>query len=159
MNYRMLLSAAVMIGAAGVLHAQAPAGAGTTREVTIAGCIERADQIPEAATTGATVDSQSFVLIEVPKEDAAAAQPTGTSSQGAGMPRSMYWLDADTSKLNPHVGHRVEVTGTLDRVSSAAGSAAPAAGGANAQSAAAARHVRVVNITMMSETCPALRGK
>jgi hypothetical protein len=29
----------------------------------------------------------------------------------------MYRLDADIPKLNPHVGHKVEVSGTLDAAS------------------------------------------
>jgi hypothetical protein len=58
----------------------------------------------------------------------------------------MYRLDADVSKLNPHVGHKVEVTGTVV-------TPATTSGGADPSSAANAAKVRVDRVRMLSETC------
>jgi hypothetical protein len=104
--------------------------------ITITGCVERADQMASAATLGTTIDSQSFVLINIPTSEAA-----GTSG-GKGTEKG-YRLDADAAKLNPHVGHKVEISGFVDE---------PAATNAAAASANGPK-VKVETIKMIAETC------
>ena len=94
----------------------APAG-GT---VSVTGCIERAPSPTPGSsvgTTGATgvgANDARFMLTRVMKPAGSAA-----SSSTAAAPATSYRLDADDSKLTGHVGHKVEITGTLiDRSSS-----------------------------------------
>jgi hypothetical protein len=59
----------------------------------------------------------------------------------------MYRLDAEAAKLNPHVGHKVEVTGALDAP------ATPAPAIADPPSAEHAPRLKVDTVKMLSETC------
>jgi hypothetical protein len=112
--------------------------------VTVSGCVERADQMQSAAAT-TTVDSLSFVLIKP-----TAGKPIGTSgavdvgSDAANSDR-MYRLDAPIEQLNPHVGHKVEITGTV--VDSAT---APAGAGSSTN----APRLKVDSVKMLDPTCP-----
>jgi hypothetical protein len=102
--------------------------------------VERADQVASPATVGTTVDSLSFVLIT------AAPQTTGTSGNAArrGAPMDKgYRLDAEVGKLNPHVGHKVEIAGTVVEPATTNGAASSANG----------PKVKVDSIKMLSETC------
>jgi len=108
-------------------------------KITITGCVERADQMAAASSLGTTTDSLHFVLINIP------APAVGTSGAKPGAP-SMdkgYRLDADVEKLNPHVGHKVEITGLVDE---------PAPTNAAATSVNGPM-VKVQSIKMLSETC------
>jgi hypothetical protein len=77
--------------------------------VTITGCV-------------AASDSDSFVLTHVQKAGDPAAMTTGAVLGANGMePASgevIYWLSKDSiKKMRGHVGHKVEVTGTITDVS------------------------------------------
>ena len=132
------------------LSAQTPGGgSGTTappaKATTVTGCVERADQLAASGTQTTTVDSQHFVLI--------VAQPSSANPPAAATPRStagslgpMYRLVVDAKKLNPHVGHKVEVTGTL---AAAANAQAPATD----PSPSTAPMLTVQSVKMLSETC------
>jgi len=141
---------AVCLAAAGLVAQTTSAGTQTTAQsgskagdkITISGCVERADQVPPTTTPATTVDSLSFVLIN------AAPQTTGTSGS-AGAARSEasmdkgYRLDGDVGKLNPHVGHKVEIAGTVVEPATTNGAASSANG----------PKVKVESIKMLSETC------
>jgi hypothetical protein len=109
--------------------------------VTLTGCIERADQVVDRALLATTVDSLTFVLVKA--ESPSATKPTGTAGATAPSeaPRdaapTMYRLDADVAKLNPHVGHKVEVVGAPP---------APAVPGE-------VPTVKVESVKMLSDTC------
>ena len=133
-----------------VLQAQTPPSRETSRAVpgtiTVTGCVERADQVSGSVTAGTTVDSLSFVLIKATKSTGADSRTVGTGGLPKGTETgSMYRLDADVSTLNPHVGHKVEVTGTLV--------SAPKAASAEPSSAANAPKMKVDRVKMLSETC------
>jgi len=141
------------VGYAVALHAQAPTSRQSNRTtpgaVTITGCVERADQVAASTTPGVTVDSLSFVLIHAVTGTAADA-PTGTSGSSASSAvakRGLYKLDGALSALNPHVGHKVEVTGTLVPAS------APPADATDPTSAENAPKMHVDHLRMVSETC------
>ena len=116
----------------------APAAPSADKKVTFSGCIER--QPPSAAAvTGAA--NMPFTLTNA--SAAGANAPVATSGAAA----KSYRLDGTDSMLSPHVGHKVEVTGTIQE-------AAPA-GGANATgSANAAARLKVDSVKMVSTTCP-----
>jgi hypothetical protein len=151
MTYRIMMSSALALGCVIALQAQAPTSTETNRtipgEITVTGCVERADQMSATGTAGTTVDSLSFVLIHAARGTAADLRVAGTSGTEADMKGSTYRLDADISKLNPHVGHKVEVTGTLDAA------ATTTAGSTDPSSAGNAPKLKVDVVKMMSETC------
>jgi len=136
---------------------QSREAAGTVR---VTGCVERADQVtPQAgAALGTTVDSQEFVLIRseiAGTEPAAASSPTGTTGvSGAAARRpddfgQMFRLDAAPALMNPHVGHRVEITGSRDSATQP-----PAAQSSRGNPAAApAPLLRVASIKTIADTC------
>ena len=111
----------------------APASAPTSSDkVVVTGCIQRGIQSP-VGTTGAggaaaAADASKFILTKAsPASDATATPKT-------------YRLDAEDSQLTAHVGHKVEITGTLD--------AKPAAG-----DAAAPSKLKVASVKMVAASC------
>jgi hypothetical protein len=122
------------------------------KTVTITGCIQRAPSAPGATgttgTAGSSAASPSFILNNATSESSASASSSA----------SMYRLDGDDSKLTPHVGHKVAITGMLESASagssagSAAGSAAGATGGSSSRSMSTPR-LKVESIKMVSASC------
>jgi hypothetical protein len=117
----------------------------TAKATTVTGCVERADQLTPGGTETTTVDSQHFVLIRAqPSSEKAPAAATPTATAGSLGP--MYRLIVDAQKLNAHVGHKVEITGTVE----------PAAGAppkSTDPSPATSPSLTVQSIKMLSETC------
>jgi hypothetical protein len=151
MRLHMATVGILALGSSIILQAQNPPASDRNRtmpsEITLTGCVERADQVSGAVTAGTTVDSLSFVLIKATKGAAADSKSTGTGGAASSAEKgSMYRLDADVAKLNPHVGHKVEVIGTI--VTPGASSE-----GADPSSAANAPKVKVDRVKMVSETC------
>jgi hypothetical protein len=116
--------------------------------ITVSGCIQRAEQAPTGTTgtpgaTGSTRDTK-FLLTN------AAVSPTGTTGTAGAAPStavaSEYRLDADDAKLTPHVGHKVEISGTV--VPPPSTTEPPAASAANAPK------LKVDTVKMISSTCP-----
>jgi hypothetical protein len=148
----ILTGTALALACAAALHAQTPTSQQSNRStpatVTLTGCVERADEVAGSGTAAATVDSLSFVLIRAEAPDAATT-PKGTSGTNATEPISdhnTYRLSADVKSLNPHVGHKVEITGSV---------IAPAMS-ANAADSSPASHaptLKVDNLKMISPTC------
>jgi hypothetical protein len=78
---------------------------------------------------------------------AGAGAPVATSG-AASAAKMSYRLDGTESTLTPHVGHKVEITGTVQEQRPAA-----AAGGA-ASANAPAGTLKVDSVKMVSTTCP-----
>jgi len=93
----------------------------TPEKITITGCVERADQMSSAG--------------------ASSLGTTGVKGNTAS--DKGYRLDADVAKLNPHVGHKVEISGYVDE---------PAATNGAANSVNGPK-VKVESIKMIAETC------
>ncbi len=131
---------------------QAPAQtAAKTVNLTVEGCVQRGPLAPRApsgavGTAGST--APSFIL-------ASAAKPAGTSgaaNASSAAIASTYRLDAEDSKLSSHVGHKVEITGTVDSamerpIGSAPSPDAPLAGIANAPK------LKVDTVKMIAANC------
>ena len=78
---------------------------------------------------------------------AGAGAPVATSGSGAGAAgKASYRLDGTESTLTPHVGHKVEITGTLEE--------RPASAAAGASSNTSAGTLKVDSVKMVSTTCP-----
>jgi len=115
--------------------------------VTLTGCIDRADDVQAANAATADVDSLSFVLTHAVKGAAADLKSETVGTSGRAMEPvkgATYRLDSPVQKLNPHVGHKVEVTGTLDTT------ATPASGDTTATPAP---RLKVASVKMIDETC------
>ncbi len=89
-----------------------------------------------------------------------ATNPTGTAGAGstaaAATSGSTYRLDADDAKLTAHVGHKVEITGTLDKASTGAtttGSATSTTAGAAGSTASNAPKLKVDTVRMIASSC------
>jgi len=128
---------------------QQPSGNSTDRQVTVTGCLKPAPPAAGDATTtagtagatgttgavGATAGSAdgSFVLTDA-MTSSAAADPAGASSSAstASQPArstQTYRLIANPAALSPHVGKKLELTGTVEdqpASASAPSSGAPA---------------------------------
>ena len=103
----------------------APSAAAKADSVTLEGCIQRNAPNP-SATPGATgtagSDAGQFVLAHATKPMGAAGGAVGTAGRTSADASSAtiaptYRLDGDDSKLTPHVGHKVEVTGSIQATS------------------------------------------
>jgi len=132
------------------LVAQAPPSSSapqTGKQVTFSGCIEKA---PAEAGASAATAAPAFILANAAPAGSASGSASGTvGTSGGARPASKYRLDADAAKLTPHVGHKVEVTGTVDDMPS---SATPPSG-ATASSAAAGPKLKVESVKMVAATC------
>ena len=119
---------------------RAPVQSPDKDKVVVIGCLQRAAQLP-VGTTGAVGDADvsKFILMKVASPS--DSQPTAASRT--------YRLDADDSLLTTHVGHKVEITGTLDSAkpsASVTGDPAPPA-------AAGASKLKVTSVKMIAAAC------
>ena len=140
-------AAAAVLGLSAQQPATSPNGTSTSssanmnKSITVTGCIERApaSAVGTSGSTGATAPNAAsandtkFVL------DKASA-----SSSASSIPSS-YRLDSDEAKLMPHVGHEVEVTGTVDEQ--------PAGSATSAGSANMSPRLKVDMVKMLAEHC------
>jgi hypothetical protein len=115
---------------------------------TVTGCLQRAQPAPGGTSTAAGSMQPKFVLTSIAPSSSGAAGTSGTS--GSSMTASEYRLDFDEAKLTPHVGHKVEITGTVVPMSS---TPPPAAASASSSSANAPT-LKVDNLKMIAATCP-----
>lgn len=146
--------AAIVLGVSvGLLAQESPApqagsqSAAAKKTITVSGCVAKAEaaQTPTgtAGAAGATAKAAKFVL-----SDAALASSgtAGTAGAPATAIASEYKLDGDDAKLTPHVGHKVEITGTVEEAKGAA-TQAPAASAANAPT------LKVESVKMVAPSC------
>jgi hypothetical protein len=118
-------------------------------QLTVTGCIEQSQaqastKEPSATGTSGTSGKTSgtskvskFILTNPKLQGASAGAPNSSTSSSSPSSGGMYQLDARDSKLSPHVGHQVEVTGSIKGGSS--GPDAP--------------KLKVENIKMISTSC------
>jgi len=85
-----------------------------------------------------------FMLTNASAAGAGAPVATSGAAGAAAGAKASYRLDGTDSTLTPHVGHKVEITGTLEE------RPASAAGGTNAP----AGTLKVDSVKMVSTTCP-----
>jgi hypothetical protein len=125
------------------LMAQAPSSSpDTSKKVTFSGCVEKAPADASAAPAAGAAAKPAFILTNA---SPAGSGTVGTS--GGAKPAAKYRLDADEAKLTPHVGHKVEVTGTVDEQPGSASSPSGAA------SSAAGPKITVDSVKMVAATC------
>jgi hypothetical protein len=135
--------------------AQTPPTTGTAaaaNSVTVTGCLARAEAPAPTGTagtaTGAAMDTTKFVLKTAGSAAPAANAPAGTTGTAKASTASSYRLDAADAKLSPHVGHQIEVTGTVEKMQ--AGAAAEAGAAASAPTAP---KLKVESVKMIAASC------
>jgi hypothetical protein len=145
----MAAAAGVAIAAASAVAQDRPAGSAAVGKVTVVGCVERADQILARENLGTTIDSLTFVLVKA-EEGRASDQPAPAPRGGQQDVGKTFRLDADVDTLNPHVGHRVEIVGTVP-----ADAPVGTSGRADAEPGAAGPPpmLKVESVKMLSSTC------
>jgi hypothetical protein len=145
------LLGASLTALAGQTPSPAAQTARSTDAVTVQGCIQPSvdavSATPDAVaanTSGSVSTATAYIL-------ASAMKPTGTSgssASGSAAVAPTYQLAAEDSKLTPHVGHKVEITGMLVSPGRASASAASSAAGV-----APAPTLKVENVKMIADTC------
>jgi hypothetical protein len=101
--------------------------------IIVEGCIQKGAAGSTTGTTGTTGTAPSAFMLTSAMKPASSKETTPIASS--------YHLDAVDSKLSPHVGHKVEITGTVTPPS------------ASASGAAAAPTLKVDNVKMIAATC------
>ena len=86
-------------------------------KITLQGCVERQGSATgTAGAVGTAGSAGSFILTKAERQPAPGVPKPADDAAAALM---TYRLDADATKLNPHVGHKVEVTGMIEAISAA----------------------------------------
>lgn len=151
MNTRRVSAAVaglVLAAATAFAQDQPARPASAVGKITLVGCVERADQVLARENLGTTVDSLTFVLVKA-EEGKASDQPAAAPSAAGQNIGKTYRLDGDLDTINPHVGHRVEVTATIPSApvgTSGRGDVEPGAAGSPPT-------VKVESVKMLSSTC------
>ncbi|MGH9373644.1 MAG: hypothetical protein ACRD15_19160, partial [Vicinamibacterales bacterium] len=132
--------------------AQTPPSSGSSDKITVTGCLEKASSSPSpTGTSGAAgaASSAKFVLNDVTSGKSAPPGPAGTSG-AAKSSASSYKLDGADSKLSPHVGHKVEISGTVDDDDDKPAGGKP---GAPASASAGGPTLKVDAVKMIASSC------
>lgn len=144
----------IALGATVAVLAQDPPSSQTqstsAKTITVSGCVQRAQQAP-TGTSGAAGAAPSaaetkFVLTNAAINTTGTTGTAGTTNPSSTAVASEYRLDADDAKLMPHVGHKVEITGTVEQA--ARTTQPPAASAANAPK------LKADTVKMIASTCP-----
>ncbi len=123
---------------------QTPSQGAAAKAITVSGCVAKAEAGPTGTTgaAGAASENTKFVLKNAAR---GTSDTAGTAGAAATAIASEYRLDGDDAKLTPHVGHKVEITGTVEQAKGAA--EAPAASGASAPK------LKVDSVKMIASSC------
>ena len=124
------------------------APASDSKKITISGCVARQ---PEGQSAAAGAPAMPFSLTNAAAVGASA--PVGTAGASAAAVAKTYRLDAAESMISPHVGHKVEITGTGEEPASSTASASASAAGASASSTVAAPRLKAESVKMVAATC------
>jgi hypothetical protein len=146
---------AIVLGVSvGILAQDAPAPqaasqSAAAKKITVTGCVAKAQQAA-TGTSGATGAAATAKEAKFVLSDASMSSTAATGAPEAGAPpataiASEYKLDADDAKLTPHVGHKVEITGSVQEPKGP--TQPPAASAANAPT------LKVDNLKMVSPSC------
>jgi hypothetical protein len=81
-----------------------------------------------------------------------ASGPVGTTGGSSAAVAKTYRLDAAESMISPHVGHKVEITGTVEDQPGSTASAGEPAAGATASSTTAPK-LKAESVKMVAATC------
>ena len=126
--------------------------------ITVTGCMRSADESAvgtsgsggsTAGTTGAASRSANdtstrFILTNITRSGG-SGETTGTRGTKSGSAPSGYRLDGDNSALTPHIGHKVEIAGTIANPGSTSAD--------NASVLSTAPRLKVTSVRMLASSC------
>jgi len=154
-------------------------------QVMVTGCIQRSSETTTGTSgTSSSMNETKYILTNATESSSGSGWRSSTGTSGSSSSgsygsspstsssmRDTYQLDAADSKLSPHVGHKVEITGTLensswsgsssnqpssgDRTSSGSdyGSGSSSAQFGSSSSSMNAPKLKVDNVRMISSSC------
>ena len=165
---RSLWMAAAFACATTVAAAQTPSTTATASRsaadatVTVTGCLQDGSATPGNSTTGAgyilanamtgsssTTGSTTGSTTAMPPTSTTAGTTGTTGSTARGM---SYVLDGHESELKSHVGHRIEVIGTVEPKSGASSATSTSTAGSAARAMEEAK-LKVSSVRMISADC------
>jgi hypothetical protein len=129
---------------------QTPATQSSATSITVTGCVQKAQQnaTGTSGSSGAAMGTETkFVLTSAALSTPSAAGTSGASTPPSTAIASEYRLDATDAKLSAHVGHKVEITGTVEKPTTA--EQPPPASAANSPI------LKVDKVKMLASTCQA----
>lgn len=151
--------AALAVGAVVTVLAQDPqtgqppqaSQSASEKTITVTGCVQRTSENPvgTGGTTGSSTSSSfqaKFILSDAAIDTTGAAGTAGTTNPPSTAVASEYRLDAAETKLTPHIGHKVQITGTVAETP-ATREQQPVASAANAPI------LKVDKVKMLASTC------
>jgi hypothetical protein len=119
----------------------------SAKTITVSGCVQRAQAAPTGTSGTAAASETKFILTNAAMSSTGATGTSGATAPAATAVASEYRLDADDAKLTSHVGHKVEITGTVEQPSRTTPQP-PAASAANSPK------LKVDAVKMVASTCP-----
>jgi hypothetical protein len=129
-------------------------------KITLSGCLQGGSQSSTTASTSTASSSiGSFVLMTSPQPSSTTtAGTTGTTgSDSTARAESPYVLEGHDSELKNHVGHRIEVTGTVENVAAPAPAPDPTStttsGSASDRMSTVTPTLKVSSIRMIAADC------
>jgi hypothetical protein len=152
------LASLAVCAAVGVAAAQTPQSSDTStsapKSITVTGCVQQAAKsatgtsgtagTPAEPAESTTMAGEAKFVLTNTMASASASSTAGTAgTSDSASVASEYRLTGDDAKLSPHVGHKVEITGTPAKSMSGAPS-----------SGASAPKLKVESVKMVSATCP-----
>jgi hypothetical protein len=160
MNRAILMAAAFACATVVSTAAQTPSpstGKTDDKAVTVTGCLQDASASPAGSTarTGFILANATIGSASTPSSSSTVGT-TGTAGTSASARGTSYVLEGHDADLKSHVGHKIEVTGTVEPKSKASASPDPAAAapGSPASSMAADR-LTVSSVKMIAAECTA----
>jgi len=102
--------AVIVVAGTIALAAQGASSSQAQTPITVTGCIQKAESSAAAAPAAGEQKEKAAGFVLANARPGKADEAVGTSGSASS---TKYPLDADASKLDAHVGHRVEITGNF----------------------------------------------
>ncbi len=139
----------------------------TSDKVIVTGCVQRSSDLGTATgtsgTSGQTPPDTQFVLTNATQGSETGSSAMGTSGSSTSSSFSEYRLDdAAQAKISPHVGHKVQITGTLENEGSSSSSSSYGSSGTSGTSSGSSMSsnlpkLKVDSVKMISSSCSSER--
>jgi hypothetical protein len=144
-------------------------------QVTVSGCLQDNSHNSTAATSSTSTTGGDYTLVNATMGKAESTSTTATSSTTAGATTGTtgttgstasdttsrgqvsYALEGSGSELKSHVGHRIEVTGTLEDnhapTASSTATSTTTSGAASSRMNSAPERLKVSSVKMIAPDC------
>jgi hypothetical protein len=158
MNRSILMAAAFACATVATAAAQTPSPSASKTDdktVTVTGCLQDGSAMPAGSTTPAGfILANAMIGNASMPSSSSAVGTTGTAGTTASARGTSYVLEGHDADLKSHVGHKIEVTGTIEPKSKTSAEPAPTAAGAPASTMTSDR-LMVSSVKMVAAECTA----